>query len=292
MRIAVTGGSSFVGAHFCRLASTRHQVIPLYHSTPTVLNGTTPLRCDLRSQRDMARLRELAPELIVHLACRIKAPPIGDETPSEAARNINRAMLDAVLSLEKPLVYASSTVVHWEGDSPYALGRREDEKRVGSSGLPYAIVRPCAPYGPRLVGHQPGHKESFHLLARLVRSLPAIPVVGDGRYRRQPVHVDDFARSILSLIDQGLPSQSFDAGGAEELTFDEVVDTLAKVMGRRVNKIHIPKQLFVRLARIAPDFDPELMDTMDCDDVADPSLLAAAAGFMPRSFSEGVRCLI
>ncbi len=287
MRIVVTGGSSFVGAHLCRAAAEHHDVHALFHSTPVALTRVTPMRVDLRRRgRDVARIRALKPDLVVHTACRIKAR--GPGSSAEAAAAVNRQMMDAVLAVGVPVVYASSTVVHWTRDTPYARSRREDEQRLAESGLPWAVLRPSAPYGPPLRNHSPGHQESFHTLARLVGRTPLVPVIGDGKYRRQPIHVDDFAQAVLRLAEGGLPNEAFEAGGATAHTFDDIIALIAGGMGRRVRPLHLPKALFVAAARWAPDFDADLIGAIDEDELADPGALTAACGVAPRGFADGV----
>jgi NADH dehydrogenase len=283
MRLLVTGASSFVGAHFCVRASVEHEVVALHHSTPLQLNGVTPVKADLRSRRDVAKVGSLDFDAVVHLATKVKGA---------RALDTNRALMDAVLSFGKPVVYASSTVVHWSRPSPYRESRREDEARLADSGLPYATVRPSAPYGPRLVNHSPGHKESFHTLAEWVRRSRVVPVIGDGKYRRQPLHVDDFSDSMLALLKRGLPNQAFDAGGDQAMTMNEIVACIAAAMNRRVRPMHLPKALFVQLARVAPDFDPDLIAAVDEDEVADKQQLEAATDVRFRPFSMGVKCLL
>ena len=292
MKLLVTGASSFVGAHFCRAAARQHHVHALYFSTPIALNGVTPHRIDLRTRRDIRRVADLDFEAVVHIACRIRGFAKEGETSGEAALRENRAMMDAVLSWGKPIVYASSTVVHWEQDTPYARSRREDEQRLRDSGLPWAILRPSAPYAPALTNHRPGHRESFHTLVNLVRSSPVVPVIGNGEYRRQPIHIDDFSAAILALLENGLPDQAFDAGGQQALTFNEIIDTIAARANRRVRKLHLPKALYVQAARLSPDFDPDLIAAVDEDELADPGALIAATGVHPRPFSAGVASLL
>jgi len=291
MRILVTGASSFVGAHIARLAARDHTVLALHHSTPLRLNGVTPVRLDLRRRRTVVALDALAPDAVIHVACRIRVAGAGD--PAEAAVLENRAMMDSVLALGRPVIYASSTVVHWHQDTPYARGRLDDEQRLVESRLPYAILRPSAPYGPRLVNHAPQHKESFHTLADLVRRSPLVPVIGDGQYRRQPVHVDDFAGAALALLERGpLPCGGWDAGGADALTFDEIVDTIARAAHRQVRKLHLPKALFISMARFSKDFDASLLAAIDEDELAPPGPLAEVTGFSPRRFADGVHDLL
>ena len=293
MRILVTGGSSFVGAHFCLSAARRHEVFALHHRTPLQLNGVTPLRCDLRRDREVPTMKALAPDVIVHLASKIRAETVGKgKDPVDVVRGLNRRMMDVVLELGCPVLYASSTVVGWDQSSPYAEARREDEQRLRDSGRPYAVVRPCAPYGPALAVHQPRHRESFHTLVDIVRASPIVPVVGDGQYRRQPIHTADLSDAMLALIEGGLAGQELDAGGAEALPFDGIIDAIGHALGRSPRKLHLPKALFVKLAQYTRDFEPTQMATLDSDDVADPGPLTAATGVRPRAFSEGVRDLV
>jgi len=294
MRLLVTGASSFVGAHFCRVAARTHSVFALYHRTPVRLNGVTPLRADLRRPRDRTRLAAVDADVVVHIACKIKAVGTRGQDPSEAARQCNSQMMDTVLSLGLPVVYASSTVAGWTQDSPYGLSRRDDEARLASSGLPWATVRPSAPYGPRLLNHVPRHRESFQTLAALVRHSPVVPVISDGSYRRQPIHVDDLSAAMLGLLQLpgGLPGQAFDAGGSDPLTFDQIIDQLGLALHRVPRKLHLPKALFVRLASLSADFDPSLIAAVDQDELADPAALTKASGVQPRPFHEGVRDLV
>ncbi|HJN74924.1 MAG TPA: NAD(P)-dependent oxidoreductase [Myxococcota bacterium] len=290
MKLLVTGGSSFVGAWFCHLASRDHEVVAVYNRTPVRVPGAESLHCDLGATGAVEQLREVGADAVVHLACKVKGT--GDGRRQTEASRLNRAMMDAVLGLELPCVYASSTCVHWPRESGYKRCRVTDELRLRDSGVPFAILRPCAPYGPRLSWHQPSHKESFHTLSELVERSPLVPVIGDGRYRRQPVHVDDFNGSILRLLEKGLPGAAFDSGGAEALTFDELVRVIARAAGKRRRPLHIPKPAIIAASRFSPDFEPELLDTADTDDVADPRPLAEATGLWPRSFRAGVDCLL
>lgn len=291
MRLLVTGASSFVGAHFCRHAAREHEVVAVHYSTPLALPGVSPLRADLRRERDRRRLEEVRADAIVHLACKIQEPGGKGVDPSKAAAGTNRAMMDTVLSLGLPVVYASSTVVHWATSTPYGESRREDEARLASSGLPWVALRPSAPYGPKLLLHHPRHRESFHTLAALVRTSPVVPVIGDGRYRRQPIHVDDFSTFLLALLRGPLPGRAFDAGGADALSMNEIIREMGRAARRRPLLLHLPKALFVALARKLPDLDPQLIAAADQDEVADPGALIAATGHRPRPFAEGVRDL-
>ena len=119
-----------------------------------------------------------------------------------------------------------------------------------------------------------------------------MPVIGHGRYRRQPIFLEDFNAAILAFINQGLPNAAFDAGGGESLTMNAIVDTISLALGKSVRKLHLPKKLFVQMARFHRDFDPSLLEASDEDELADPSALSAASGVQFRSFAQGVHALL
>jgi len=289
VRLVVTGASSFVGAHFCRRAARRHEVFALYHRTPIHLSRVTPLRCDLRHSMAADRVRAAKPDVVVHLACKVMGSGAPSPNPVEA---LNRRMMDIVLAQEVPVLYASSTVVHWPGDSGYGRGRKEDEARLAESGRPWAVVRPSAPYGPALLNHQPRHKESFHTLAELVTRLPVVPLPGGGSARRQPVHVDDLSDAMLALIEGGLPNAAYDAGGPEPITLAEIAHAIARAAGKEIRILPLPASLMARLAKLRPDMDEELVSQSASDEVVDPRPLMAASGVTPRPFKAGVSDLL
>jgi NADH dehydrogenase len=271
LRILVTGASSFVGAHFCTLAASRgHHVVGLWNRTPLLLDGISCVTADVTA------FRPAKVDVVVHLATKVMAAD---------AREQNRRMLDSVLSWRLPVVYASSTVVHWPRKNAYAESRVEDEERVRSSGLPWLIVRPCAPYGPAHATHRPAHVESFHRLATLARTLPVVPVIGDGGTLRQPVHVEDFNAAILGLLDRNVWNAAYDAGGPEALTLHQIINVLA---GHDKAILPIPEAAAATIGRFVPGFSPELLRTFATDDTVDPRPLREASGVTPRPFSADV----
>ena len=289
MNVLLTGASSFVGAHVALSLIPNHTVWGCYFSTPLAYAGVKPYRIDLRKKRALDTLDDLPIDVVVHVACKIKArPTTEDESPAAAAWRENRQLMDTVLALQKPVVYASSTVVHWTRDIPYRHSRQEDEQRLMDSGLPYAILRPSAPYGPRLLQHRPGHQESFHTLANWVRYSPVVPVIGNGKYRRQPVHVHDFAAAIAALLEHPLPNKAFDVGGGTAHSFNELIGIMKAHCRRSTLRMPLPKWAIVRLAAYLPDFDPSLLDAVDEDELADPTALSALTGVRFRGFQEGV----
>jgi nucleoside-diphosphate-sugar epimerase len=68
----------------------------------------------------------------------------------------------------------------------------------------------------------------------------------------------------------------------------EMIDVMARSIGRKRAVLPLPKALFVQAARMLPDFDPALMAAADEDELADPSALIEATGWRPRTFESAV----
>jgi nucleoside-diphosphate-sugar epimerase len=290
MRVLVTGASSFLGAHLVRwLAENRPgwDVVAVVNRTGLSLQGVRPtvVRSDLTDPAAAAALAEHRPDAVVHQACKVADP------------DVNRAMLATVLDLSRMtgarLVHCSTTQVSWQRKNAYARGRAEEEATVASSGVNHVILRPCAPYGPKLPDHTPAHRESFHLLADLVKTWPAVPMIG-GAQLRQPVHVRDWSDVIARFLDrERLPDAAFDVGGPMAMPFEAIVDRLSLQLGRRVRPIKVPVRLAKVGALFVPGFTPDLMDTFTCDDAVDLGPLVAELGKTDWiRFEDGARDLV
>lgn len=269
-----------MGAHACRFLAPHCNIIGVYHHTPIHFPQVTPLQIDLTNSE---QIKELAPndiDFIVHLAGKIKSASDG-----LSAYDCNRLMMKNLLSLQKPIIYASSTAVHWESSITYVKARQEDEKDLQASGLPFVILRPCAPYGPPLKNHQPKHKESFQTLVDMVKKAPVIPILGNGQYLRQPVHVDDFSNLILYAIQNGCDGSVLDVGGAQAYTFTQVVRILQGSLNRSQPLVYVPKRLAMIGARFFRNLEPSLVSVMDTSESFDVSKVQEKIPL--RSFGKG-----
>ena len=285
-KVLISGASSFMGAHACRFLSTCCQVIAAYHKNPVYLPNITSIRVDLTTSRSVRFLRSQKIDIVIHLASKIKS------SKGTSAYDCNRQMMTHLLQLQKPMIYCSSTAVHWNVDVPFVQSRLEDENALQSSKIPYVILRPCAPYGPPLIFHQPTHKESFQTLLNVVRHAPIIPIIGDGEYRRQPVHVDDFCALLLYYINRDLDGSALDVAGSKSYRFNSLITILKKALHRSTPLIHIPKKLALLAAKtnIFPNLEPSLLSVIDISEEFDvTSLQNRFISFDShlRSFEEG-----
>ena len=286
-RVLVTGASSFMGAHACRFLSKYCHVVAAYHNNPIYLPNITSIRVDLTTSRSVRFLQSQNIDIIIHLASKIKS-----STNGTSAYACNRQMMKHLIQVQKPMIYCSSTAVHWNADVPYVKSRMEDEYELQSSTIPYVILRPCAPYGPPLIFHQPTHKESFQTLLDVVRYFPIIPIIGDGEYRRQPVHVDDFCALFLYYISKDLDGSILDVAGSKSYSFNSLISILKKALQKSTPLIHIPKKIALIGAKtnIFPNLEESLLSVIDISEEFDVTPIQnhfTSLDLHLRSFEEG-----
>lgn len=161
--------------------------------------------------------------------------------------------------------------------SPYHTTKWRAEEIVRAAGFPLTVV-----FRPSIVFGDPGEGRpefASRLLRTLVRPFPILPVLGDGRYRLQPVHVTEVAAAFAQALElpEG-PPRSYCAAGPETVTFDEALDRIAAGAGmRRKPKLHLPLVLAKALVNtagragllpISPAQFRMLLEGNTCDDPA------------------------
>jgi len=162
------------------------------------------------------------------------------------------------------------------------------ESAVEQSGLDHTLLRPTMIYGP-------GDDHNISKLRAHLRRWPVMPIFGSGERLVQPVHVTDVAQIVVGALRRsGSVGKAYNLAGAHAMPYGVMIDTLARLVGRVVMKVHIPLMPAVFLAtlgrRLMPHF-PLRVDQirrMNEDRNADISDAVSELGFAPLSFEEGV----
>jgi NADH dehydrogenase len=162
-------------------------------------------------------------------------------TFGQAVRNSQTLFRAAGRAGVRRIVHLS--VTNPSADSPYAYfrGKAEVERLLAEATSEYAVIRPSLVFGGR-------EEILINNMAWLLRNLPLYAVPGDGRYRVQPVFVDDVAELAVAAGDRSGPSTE-DAVGPEVYTFDEFLTVLTTELGARTRLVHLPPATVVALGR-------------------------------------------
>ena len=140
-------------------------------------------------------------------------------------------------------IFLSTTAIYTQLNAKSKSIRLAAEQAIQASGLEYTILRPTMIYG------SPRDRNMWRLI-RLLRVSPLVPIFGDGNYLQQPIHVDDVARAVISCLstDQAI-GKSYNIAGSHPISYNEVIDTVARQLNKRVWKVHLPPKPAVLLLK-------------------------------------------
>jgi len=228
MRIAITGGTGFVGRHLAaRLTAEGHEVVAISR----------------RTQRDITDEDGLADafancDAVAHCA------GINRETGNQTFARVHIEGTHAVVAAAKragvrKIVLLSFLRARPDCGSPYHESKWAAEEIVRGSGLDYTVIKAGMIYG-----------RGDHMLDHLSHSLHTLPLFATVGLREKPIRplaIDDLLDVLhAALIDGRLSKQTIAVTGAEELLLSEAVRRVARVIGKRV--LVVPSPLFVQYA--------------------------------------------
>jgi len=185
-------------------------------------------------------------------------------------------------------IFISTTAIFTTLEAKTKSVREAAEARIRGSALAWTIIRPTMIYGtPR--------DRNMIRLVRYLQRWPVIPVIGDGKHLQQPVYVGDVARAvILALNSDNTIGRAYNIAGREPLTFNQVIDTVARLLGRRVYKLHLPVAPIVAPLRLLErtglrfPIKAEQILRLNENKAFDYGEAARDFGYAPVSFEEGI----
>jgi len=130
-------------------------------------------------------------------------------------------------------VHISALGADIQSSSAYARSKAEGEAAV-RAGFPGAtILRPSVVFGPE--------DSFFNRFAALAIYLPALPLIGGGMTRFQPVYVGDVADAVMAALTRPeAPGRLYQLGGPGIYTFRELMELMLREMRRRRALVSIP----------------------------------------------------
>lgn len=241
MKLAITGGTGFVGGHLIRMAREQgHEINALTRRAQPEAAGVTWIEGALDTPDSLARLAAGA-EAVIHVAGVVNAPDragfhLGNVAGTEAMINASRT------AGVRRFIHVSSLAAREAGLSDYGWSKHESEALVAASGLDWTIIRPPAIYGP-------GDREMLELFRAAAKGIVPLPPGG----RLSLIAASDLARLMLDLL---AAAESFgrtyepDDGVAGGWDHRDFARALGEAVGRRVLPLSMPASLLRAASRI------------------------------------------
>lgn len=283
--ILVAGGTGMIGRLVVReLARQGNPVAVLSHRPERAPAHFPGLKVEVRKgdARDAASL-ERAVQGVETIISAMQFPnyPIEDKRRGHTfeevdARGNERLVAAAKQAGVRQYIYLSGAGAAKDGQYHWLRAKWRAEEAIRASGMTYTIIRPSWVYGP--------DDKSLNKFVAFARLLPFVPVIGSGDQQLQPVFVNDVAEAVVaSVTAPSAANQTFEMGGPDRLTMNELIAIMLSVMGKKKPKLHSPAFL-PRLAGAAlqlvpfgtKPLSPDAVTFATMDAVADNTALTRA----------------
>lgn len=254
MRALVTGATGFIGRRLVdRLLAQGDEVVALVRDGRHGLPSTVRIQAGDLTRRDTLGDAGVGCRRLYHLAGLITFDPREREHLRQVNAQGTADLLRAAerWDVERSVVVSSACTVGLSATPDRLLDEEAEPSPATVSANPYlaskleaehfaasvaktrhvVVVNPSTVYGPG------DHSLNSGTLIRQVARAPALPLPPGGS---NVVDVDDVVTGILLAAERGHPGQRYLLGGYN-LHFTEIIETMARVVGRRPLLLPVPR---------------------------------------------------
>ena len=284
MKIAILGGTGFVGSNIAAaLASSGHQV-SLWHWCCRTSAG------DINDEAALDAALAECDAVIYSIGLLREFPDRGITFENTQYEGVVNSVAAAKRAGVERFILISANGIRIPGTA-YQGTKLRAEQHLAASGLDATILRPSVIFG------DPG--ENMEFATQLYRDMVAspMPAVGfftglspeSGAVLMSPVHVADVAAAVAAVLQNPTGPEPLVLGGPDVLSWPEMIRRIAAAVGK--SKLIIPMPIAVmKLAATLLDRIPAFPVTRDQltmlaeNNIADPATLGQLIGRSPQAF--------
>ena len=123
------------------------------------------------------------------------------------------------------VAHVSAIGANINSESDYARTKGEGEAVLRSHVAQADILRPSIIFGPE--------DEFFNRFAGLTAFAPALPLIGGGKTKLQPVFVEDVAAAVAISVTRGTSGRTYELGGPQAYTFKTLLEFILETIGKK-----------------------------------------------------------
>lgn len=278
--VTVFGGSGFLGRHVIRALARRDYRIRVGVRRPDLAGHLQPLgkvgqihpvQANLRypaSVQAAARGASVIVNLVGILA------ESGAQTFDAVQATGAETVAKAASEIGARVVHVSALGADQNSTSRYARAKAAGEAAVLAAAPSATIFRPSVVFGP---------EDHFtNRFAGLARLSPALPLIGGGLTKMQPVYVGDVATAIADAVDgKTAAGATYELGGPEVMTMREILEIILRVTERNCMLMPLPfalakfKAAFLQFAPGDFKLTPDQVELLRHDNVVSDAAKAA-----------------
>jgi NADH dehydrogenase len=237
--VTVFGGSGFLGRHLARALARRGYRIRVGVRRPDLAGDLQPLGRVGQIQAVQANVRYPQSvtvavrdaDVVINLAGILFER--GRQSFAAVQAEGAAAVARAAAAVGARVIHISALGADEDSPSVYAQTKAAGEAAVRAAAPAAVIVRPSVLFGPE--------DDFFNRFAALARFAPALPLIGGGETRFQPVFVGDVAEAIARIVDgRAQPGMTYELGGPEVKSLRQLLEYVLATIERRRLLVPLP----------------------------------------------------
>jgi uncharacterized protein YbjT (DUF2867 family) len=269
--VTIFGGSGFLGRHVVRALAKRRYRIRVAVRRPELANFLQPLgsvgqvhavQANVRYPRSIEAATR-GSSIIINLVAILheRGAQRFDVVHGGGAERV--ALAAAAFGAR--LIHVSAIGADPDSTSAYARTKAQGEASAFAAVPEGVIFRPSVLFGPE--------DDFFNRFAAMARFLPALPLVGGGLTKFQPVFVGDVAEAIALAVDRKVrPGTIYELGGPEIRSFKQLMEYVLATIGRKRVLLPLPFGLAKLQASVLqflpkPPLTPDQVELLKVDNI-------------------------
>ncbi|MEJ7813316.1 MAG: NAD-dependent epimerase/dehydratase family protein [Gemmatimonadaceae bacterium] len=296
MKVLVTGGTGVVGSAAVRHLIARGHTVRLFsrnanRDCEAYVDGVEPWAGSV-GEPETVHGCAAACDAVLHIVGIVAESPPDVTFEKVNVQGTRHMVEEAERQGIRRFIYVSSLGAD-RGRSDYHRSKKRAELEAQKFSGDWLIMRPGNVYGPG--------DEVISLLLKMVRTLPAIPVIDDGDQQFQPVWTDDLGDALAQAVErEDLARHVLELSGTELTCTNEVLDLLAEITGKKPPRLPLPGWLASTGAKVASAFGVD--SPVSADQITmvvegnvispgEPNALTDVFGITPTPLKQGLKRL-
>ena len=235
----VFGGTGFLGTQIVRELAARDYIVKVATRVPErayflkpcgAVGQVVPFACNYSDDESLAAAVK-GSDVVVNCigilfeSAKQSFEALHEKLPARIAKAVSAAGVET-------FVHISALGVE-ESTSKYAKSKLAGEKALLAAFPNASILRPSVIFGE--------DDNFFNMFASMAKVLPALPLIGGGQTKFQPVFVGDVADAVMACLESdAAKGQIYALGGPEVLSFEEIYKKLFEYTGQERLLLPLP----------------------------------------------------